>query len=87
MRRSDAEVHRWPRRCKILEWGGEGIRTTSGGVLVRENLPWELMHVPQTECWIPGVVSFAVVTASAVVVHNNLWRRDAVGNETEGGVC
>jgi hypothetical protein len=35
---------------------------TSGGVLVRENLPWESRRVPQTECWIPGVVSFVVVT-------------------------
>jgi len=60
---------------------------TSGGVLVREILPWELMRVPRTECWSLGVVSFAVVTVSAVVVHNTLWGIDVVENEMEGGAC
>ena len=79
----DAVVRKWPRRCRISEWDGEGIGTTSGGMLVRECVPWELGHA-QTECWILVVVSFAVVTVAAAVVHNSLWKTDAVGDETGG---
>jgi hypothetical protein len=59
---------------------------TSEGMLVRESVPWELRHVPPTECWIPGVVNFAVVTVLVAVVHSTLWKGYVVGDETEGGV-
>lgn len=70
----------------ILELVGEGIGMTSGGMLARESVPWGLRHVPQTECWIPAVVSFVVVTVPAAVVHNTLGKTRVVGNETKGGV-
>jgi hypothetical protein len=59
---------------------------TSGGMLARESVPWGLRHAPQTECWIPGVVSFAVATASAAVVRNTLRKVYVVGCETKCGV-
>ena len=59
---------------------------TSGGMPVRENIPWELRRVPQTVCWIPGVVSFAVAIALGVVVRNTLWKADVVGDGAKGGV-
>jgi len=59
---------------------------TSGGMLVRENVPWESRHVPQTVCWIPEVGSFAVATAPAAAAHNTLWGGSVVGDGTKGGV-
>ena len=74
MKPLDAGVRKWLRQCKILEWVEEGISMTSEEMPVRENVPWELRHVPQTECWIPGAVSFAVVIVPAAAVHNTLWK-------------
>jgi len=61
-------------------------RMTSGGKPVRENIPWESRHVPQTVCWIPAVVNFAAATALGAVVHNILWKADVVGDGAKGGV-
>ena len=55
-------------------------------MLARESVLWGSRHAPQTECWIPGVASFAVVIASAAVVRNTLWNIYVVGHETKCGV-
>ena len=58
---------------------------TSGGMLETGRAPWESRHVPQTVCWIPGVVNFAVATAPGVVVHNTLWKGYVVGDREKRG--
>lgn len=54
---------------------------TSGGMLVRVNVPWEPRFVLRTECGSLVVVSFSVETVLAAEIRNTLWGVYVTGNE------